>query len=85
MADPIHEPSHYRGFTNGAEVLDIAEHLNYCRGNIVKYVVRAGRKSVDTELQDLLKARVYLDREIDRLERDNKTPEGRASDFNTRH
>lgn len=37
--------------------------LNFNRGNVVKYVFRAGKK--DDELQDLLKARDYLDREIE--------------------
>jgi hypothetical protein len=59
-------PKHYKGFSNGAEVIDITECLNFNRGNVVKYVCRAGRK---TELlEDLLKARWYLDREIERVE-----------------
>lgn len=40
--------------------------LNFCRGNILKYVVRAGKK--DNELQDLRKALDYLQREITYLE-----------------
>lgn len=40
--------------------------LNFCRGNILKYVVRAGKKQ--DELQDLRKAKDYLQREIDILE-----------------
>lgn len=39
--------------------------LNFCRGNIIKYVARAGKKS--DELQDLLKAKDYLEREIELL------------------
>lgn len=37
--------------------------LNFNRGNVIKYVARAGKK--DNELQDLLKAVDYLNREID--------------------
>jgi iron-sulfur cluster repair protein YtfE (RIC family) len=40
--------------------------LNFCRGNIIKYVARAGKKS--DELQDLRKALDYLQREIAYLE-----------------
>jgi hypothetical protein len=39
--------------------------LNFCRGNIIKYVARAGKKK--DELQDLLKAQDYLQREINLL------------------
>ena len=65
MSDPVHQPRHYTAF--GAEVIEITEHLNYCRGNVVKYVARAGLKDPETELQDLQKAAWYLDREIGRL------------------
>lgn len=67
--DPVNHPAHYtRG---GVEVLDAIEAwgLNYYRGNVVKYVVRAGHKSADTEIEDLQKAAFCLDREIKRLQR----------------
>lgn len=41
------------------------------RGNIIKYVARAGRKDKKTEIEDLRKAMTYLQFEIDRLERQN--------------
>lgn len=67
--DAVDHPSHYaEGWSGGAEVIDIAEHLDFCRGNVVKYVARAGRKDPGKELEDLRKARWYLDREIHRLE-----------------
>jgi hypothetical protein len=62
-------PSHYQGFSNGAQVIDITENLNFNRGNAVKYAARAGAKNPDTLLEDLKKARWYLDREIARVER----------------
>ncbi|MEU7149701.1 DUF3310 domain-containing protein [Streptomyces sp. NPDC045456] len=64
--DPIYGPSYYTGYSNGAEVIDIVEHLNFNRGNVVKYLCRAGRK--EDEFQDLCKALYYLRREIDRME-----------------
>jgi len=39
--------------------------LNFCRGNIIKYVARAGKKQ--DELLDLIKAKDYLEREIELL------------------
>lgn len=66
--DPVNHPSHY---TDGKiEVIDFIEdkNLNFHRGNAVKYIARAGKKSKDTEIQDLEKAAWYIDREIKRLE-----------------
>lgn len=69
MTDNVNHPTHYAdGWSNGAEVIDITENLNFNRGNAVKYTARAGRKDPATELEDLKKARWYLDREIERLE-----------------
>ena len=63
--DPVNHPSHYKQY-NGFEVIDITEQLNFNRGNAVKYILRAGFK--DDEMEDLRKARFYIDREIKRLE-----------------
>jgi len=66
--DPVNHPTHYaEGWSNGAEVIDITEHMNFCRGNAVKYLARAGVKSKTTELEDLRKAAWYVQREIERL------------------
>lgn len=65
--DPV-SPSHYQGFRNGAEVIDITENLNFNRGNAIKYCARAGAKDPSKELEDLRKAKWYLEREISRLE-----------------
>lgn len=43
--------------------------LGFCLGNAVKYVARAGRKADSPTIQDLKKARWYLDREIMSLEK----------------
>lgn len=67
--DPVHNPSHYT--QGGIEVLDFIEAygLGYHLGNVIKYVARAGKKmpSIYGERQDLEKAKVYLDRYIERL------------------
>ena len=65
--DPIN-PNHYK--QHGIETIDIIEawELNYRLGNVVKYISRAGLKGSTTVtnmyLEDLKKARWYLDREI---------------------
>lgn len=68
--DPI-SPDHYQGFSNGAEVIDITENLNFNRGCAVKYLCRAGRKDPTKTLEDLNKARFYVEREIGRLAKES--------------
>ena len=67
MNDPVNHPAHY---TMGKiEVIDAIEDwsLGYHRGQVIKYVSRAGRKTGADELLDLCKAQWYLNREIERL------------------
>ena len=64
-----HPPHYANGWSNGAEVIDLTEHLSFCAGNVVKYVCRAGRKDPDKHVEDLEKARWYIDREIERVKR----------------
>ena len=49
------------------DVIDIIQDykLSFNRGNILKYIIRAGKK--DDELQDLLKALDYLERDIEHI------------------
>lgn len=69
-SDNVSHPPHYaNGWSNGAEVIDLTEHLSFCAGNVVKYVCRAGRKDPDKHAEDLEKARWYIDREIARVKR----------------
>lgn len=68
MSDPVNHPSHYaEGWSNGAEVIDITENLNFNRGNAIKYLARAGAKDPAKELEDLQKAQWYVAREIERV------------------
>ena len=70
MSDMINHPQHYT--LGKIEVIDFIEDkgLNFNLGNVVKYVARAGHKkssgkSMDAKaLEDLKKARWYIDREI---------------------
>jgi hypothetical protein len=65
MSDPVNHPPHYTAHPSGVECIDIVEHMNFCLGNAVKYIWRASLKN---GLEDLKKARWYIDREIRRLE-----------------
>ena len=67
MSETVNHPKHY---TDGKiEVIDFIEdkNLNFHRGNAVKYISRAGKKDPTKEIEDLKKARWYIDREIKRL------------------
>lgn len=67
--DPVDNPAHYTEGFGGVEVIQLSERLNFCRGNVVKYVCRAGKKGgPEQEVEDLKKALWYLNRELFRLE-----------------
>ena len=60
-------PNHY--FTStGVELIEITEDMNFCLGNCMKYIFRAGKKIGESKLDDLEKALWYLQREIDKGE-----------------
>jgi hypothetical protein len=65
QADEVNHPSHYT--VGGIETIDFieAKGLDYNLGNVVKYVSRADQKG--NKLQDLEKARWYLERAISNL------------------
>lgn len=74
--DPVNHPSHY---TDGKiEVIDFIndKKMNFNRGNVIKYVSRAGKKASKAlddkkkEIQDLEKAAFYLNDEIKRLKQE---------------
>lgn len=66
-SDLVDHPEHYTRFP--VEVIEITEHLNFNRGNAVKYLCRAGFKGEGTELVDLRKALWYVEREIGRVQK----------------
>lgn len=67
--EAVNHPSYYK--RGGIEAIDAIEawELGFHLGNVVKYIARAGRKTADS-LQDLRKASWYLNREIERMERE---------------
>ena len=67
MTDTVNHPPHYNAHPSGVECIDVVEHMNFNLGNAVKYVWRAGLKPTSSDVEDLQKARWYIDREIQRL------------------
>ena len=63
--DSVNHPKHYTEHPSGVECIEITEHMNFCVGNAIKYLWRAGLKG--EQVEDLRKARWYIDREISRI------------------
>jgi len=70
--DPVNFPKHYLSSPakcrcgKGIECIEVARHFNFCLGNALKYIWREDLKG--NALEDLKKARWYLDDEIKRRE-----------------
>lgn len=63
--DSVNHPKHYTIHPSGVECIQITEHMNFCLGNALKYIWRAGEKG--DAIEDLKKAIWYINREIERL------------------
>ena len=59
-----YSPSHYQ--RGSIQVWDFIadQQLDFLLGNVVKYVCRAGHKQYEEEIDDLLKAKAYIDKKI---------------------
>ena len=66
----VNHPNHYN--QGKIEVIDAIEDwdLNFCEGNVIKYVARHRHK--DEPLEDLKKAKWYLDRLIGKIEDESR-------------
>jgi hypothetical protein len=62
----INHPPHYTAHPSGVECIQITEHYDFLLGNVIKYIWRADHKN---GLEDLKKARFYLDRAISNREK----------------
>ena len=73
--DNVNHPAHYTWLKDlcGIEVIDITRHMNFCLGNALKYILRAGHKKdasltdTDKQVEDLNKAIWYIKDEIKRI------------------
>lgn len=61
----VKAPAHYTARVPGIECIQVTQHFNFNRGNAIKYIWRAGLKG--NEIEDLKKAREYIDFEIKRI------------------
>lgn len=74
--DKVNHPSHYTWLKEkcGIEVIDITRHMDFCLGNAVKYILRAGHKAEEgysdrqKEIEDLKKAKWYIEDKLKTLE-----------------
>lgn len=63
MSDNVNHPKHY-ALVDNVETIDVIEavlddgFLDYCYGNVIKYILRAPKKN---GIEDMKKAKVYLD------------------------
>lgn len=71
--DAVNHPKHYTSDPSGVECITITRHRNFNIGNAIKYLWRAGLKTLGSrsarlsEIEDLKKARWYIADEIKRL------------------
>ena len=67
LIEEKHDPPHYQ--KGNIQVWDFIadQKLDYFKGNVVKYICRAGSKSGESELDDLMKAKVYVEKAIELL------------------
>ena len=70
MSEMVNHPNQYGG-DNVYETIKVIEAwgLDFHLGNTVKYISRAGKKDTDKEIQDLEKAKWYLERKLEILKK----------------
>jgi hypothetical protein len=64
MPETVNHPDHYTSHPSGVECITVVEHMGFNLGNAIKYVWRADSKG--NALEDLAKAKWYIEREIKR-------------------
>ena len=69
--EAVNHPKHYGGEDNPYEAIKVIEawDLDFCLGNAVKYISRAGKKDSSKELEDLNKAIWYLKRRSEQIQK----------------
>lgn len=72
MIDKTINPDYYGSAGNPLEAIKIIQHykLDFCLGNAVKYIIRAGKKNPEKYSEDLLKAQWYIKTKIEELEKE---------------
>jgi hypothetical protein len=69
-----YDPAHYQ--QGKIQVWDfiVDQDLDFLSGNIIKYICRAGKKPQETELDDWLKVRAYVERKLHALQCNAQPP-----------
>jgi hypothetical protein len=71
--DAVKNPKHYAsGKIQPIEAIEDWK-LDFCLGNAVKYIARAGKKDPNKEIEDLEKAKWYIERRISELKTERYT------------
>lgn len=71
----VENPKHYTQHPSGVECIEITQHYDFCIGNAIKYLWRAGIKTEEgysgkeKEIEDLQKAVWYIKRKIEMLKK----------------
>ena len=75
MSEAVHHPAHYGGANHIYEAIKVIEawHVGFHLGNTLKYICRSTYANPAKQLEDLQKARWYLDRKIADLEASTRT------------
>lgn len=83
IENKVNHPNHYTWLKKlcGVEVIDITRHMDFCLGNAIKYLLRAGHKTEEgysdkqKQIEDLHKAIWYINDKIQQLKngKDNNT------------
>ena len=69
IVDIVNKPPHYTEHPSGIECIQVTEHMGFNLGNAIKYIWRCDLKQ--DAIEDLKKAKWYIDREISKRERNN--------------
>ena len=67
--DVVSQPPHYTKHPSGIECIQVTEHMGFNLGNAIKYIWRCDLKQ--DAIEDLKKAKWYIDREIDKRVKHN--------------
>lgn len=67
--EKVVHPSHYN-WLPGIECMDVVKYFDFPLGNAIKYIWRAGRKPAEDAIDDLEKAKYYIDVEIQKIRMD---------------
>ena len=70
IVDIVNKPPHYTEHPSGIECIQVTEHMGFNLGNAIKYIWRCDLKQ--DAIEDLKKAKWYIEREIDKRVRSNE-------------